>query len=246
MMKHLLLFSLVLLLVACGTPASSTPAPTPEAINFIYPEALQPWADKLGACATDNPLVGLYFIPSPVSNSTIQANEIVLELGDPSPREEASYIFQIGWERIVVVTSQANKLSQLTIDELRSIYSGQTLKWGDGIGQPIKVWVFPIGDPIRTLFDQAVMEAHSITTEAMLAPDPGAMLEAVSKDASAIGYLPESFITSDDAARTSNVKIIPLVGSANEQLHQPVLAITQTEPQGLMRDLLVCLQSKVQ
>lgn len=245
-MKHLLFISLILLLSSCGTPESSTPAPTPEAINLIYPDALQPWADKLGVCASDNPLVGLYFIPSSVSKSTIQANEIVLELGNPSPQDETSYVSQIGWERIVVVTNQANKLSQLTIDELRSIYSGQTLKWGDGIGQPIKVWVFPIGDPIRMFFDQAVMEAHSITTEAVLAPDPGAMLEAVSEDASAIGYLPESFITSDDAVHASKVKIIPLVGSANEQLHQPVLAMTQTEPQGLMRDLLVCLQSKVQ
>lgn len=245
-MKHLLLISLVLLLAACGTPESSTPAPTPEAINLMYPDALQPWADKLGACASDNPLVGLYFIPSPISKSPILANEIVLELGNPSPRDESSYVSQIGLERIVVVTNQANKLSQLTIDELRSIYSGQTLKWGDGIGQPIKIWVFPIGDPIRMVFDQAVMEAHSITTEAMLAPDPGAMLEAVSEDASAIGYLPESFITSDGAVRKSKVKIIPLVGSAKEQLHQPVLAMTQTEPQGLMRDLLVCLQGKVQ
>jgi hypothetical protein len=77
----------------------------------------------------------------------------------------------------------------------------------------------------------------------MLAPDPYAMLEAVSRDIDAIGYLPGSFLNTIDATTPNQVKIVQLESSIKAELHQPVIAITQSEPKDLLRNLLVCLQS---
>ncbi len=105
--------------------------------------------------------------------------------------------------------------------------------------------MLPDGDPTRISFDQAVIAYQSLTSEAMLAPDPQAMLEAIAGDINAIGYLPESILSSADPTLVENIKIVQLDKSLDEALHQHVIAVTRNEPQGRMRDLLVCLQNKV-
>jgi len=240
-MKRVALVCLALLLTACGMPQSATPGPTPEAITLLFPSALQSWADKLSGCANDNPLVGLYFMPLSNPKSNLQANEIMLELGDPPPQSGSLYLSQLGWEQLAVVVNQGNELAQLTGAELRAIFSGQTLKWDGATGQLIQVWVLPVGDSTRQIFDQAVLPSQLLAPEARLAPDPNAMLEAISKDVAAIGYLPESIITTSEPAQAAKVKIIPLDEKLAEEFHLPVIAATQSEPHGLMRELLACL-----
>jgi hypothetical protein len=241
-MKGLFLFGLALLVSACGPPEVSTPAPTSIAINVIYPSALQPWADKLATCASDDYQVALYFSQSNAMNTNIQANDIMLELGQTSLDNVDSYLSQVGWEQITVIENTDNQDSRLSKDELKSIFSGQLLKWVGGSNQPIQVWVLPEGDPVRMIFDQAIMLNRSLTSEAMLAPDPDAMLEAISREVDSIGYLPGSFLNTIDATTASKLKIVQLEPSLVSNLLQPVIAITKSEPKGLLRNLLVCLQ----
>jgi hypothetical protein len=87
------------------------------------------------------------------------------------------------------------------------------------------------------------MQEQPVTTAAMLAPDPGAMLETISENIGTIGYLPGSFLATVDPSIVSKVKIIQLEPILEAQLRQPVIAITQSEPTGLLRSLLVCLES---
>jgi len=240
-MKRVSLVCLALLLTACGMPQSATPGSTPKAITLLFPAALQPWADKMSSCADGDPLVGLYFMQLPGPKSSLQANEIMLELGDPPPPAGALYLSQVGWEQLAVVVNQGNELSQLTSADLRAIFAGQTLKWDAGVGQLIQVWVLPDGDPIRRIFDQAVLPSQLLAPEARLAPDPNAMLEAISEDIAAVGYLPESLLNTGDPAQAVKVKIIPLDEKLSAEFHLPVIAATGSEPQGLMRELVACL-----
>jgi hypothetical protein len=243
-MKNLLMFGLVLILSSCGTPEVSTPAPTPEAINIIYPPALQPWADILAICASNDPKIALYLMQSDSSDTTIQPNDIRLELGQPDNNSDVSYLSQVGWEQIVVVVNKENSLSQLSNNELRSIFSGQGRQPENSLGQSTTVWVLPEDDPTSLIFDIAVMQSDTVTTEAMLAPDPAAMLEAVSQNSDAIGYLPGSILNTADPSLTRKVNIVQLESSLEAELRQPVIGITNNEPSGLLRNLLVCVESK--
>ena len=101
--KHFLLFSLMLQLAACGMPEMRTPAPTPQAIHVIYPPSLTRWADKFTACATKEPLVGVYFIESTIPSTQITSDEILLELGRPTEFDLSPSVSQIGLEQIAVV-----------------------------------------------------------------------------------------------------------------------------------------------
>lgn len=238
-----LLFGLMLFLVSCGSPELSTPAPTQETISVLFQPALKPWADKISGCASNNPLVGLYYIQSPTFDGNIDNNDIALSLGEPAQMKSSLYLSQMGWEQIMVIVNQDNNLSQLSATELQSIFSGQKSNWENNAGQPYQVWVLPSGDPVRTLFDGAVLQSTRLASEAMLAPDPEAMLEAISSDVSAIGYLPGSALSSSDPSLVAKIKIIQLEQSMQEELHSPVIALTQVEPEGLVRELLTCAQA---
>jgi len=239
----MVLSSLILLLAACGAPQVSTPAPTPQAIDLTYPPALQPWADKLAGCASSNPLIGLYVNPSTSSDAEILPDDILLELGQPTQVNGSIYLSQVGREQIDVLVNQGSPVSQLSTDDLRSIFSGQQITWNNSSAQPIQVWVLPEGDPAREIFDQAVLQTLPVSSQAMLAPDPSAMLEAISKDVNSIGYIPASFLNSTGSVDPGEVQIVQLDQSIETALDQPVVALTQGEPQGLLRSLLVCLQS---
>jgi phosphate transport system substrate-binding protein len=244
-MKLSLLLGLMLFLSACGVPEVRTPASTPQAIQVIYPTSLISWADKTAECASTNPLIATYSIPSSTVDANIDANDMILGLGEPSAMDVASYLSQVGSDQIVVVVNQDNNISQLSTTTLQSIYSGQISSWGKDPGQQINVWVLPIGDPVRKYFDHAVLQSNALASEAMLAPDSKAMLLAISDNPNAIGYLAGSILASSNQTLVAKVKIIQLDTSLQEELHQPVIAITQSEPEGLLRELLVCLQTSI-
>jgi hypothetical protein len=245
-MKLLAIFGMILLLIACSVPEVRTPAPTPEAIHLIYPASLKYWADRTAACATSNPLIALFFHQYPLLDTQGAANSIELIFGEPLITNSPSYLSQVGNEQITVFVNKGNDLNQLSAEKLQSIFSGKTSSWENGKGQPIHVWVLPGGDPIRTYFDRAVLKSIPLTSQAMLAPDPGAMLEAVSGDPDAIGYLPKSLLSSNDPSLHAMLKLIQLDSPLQEELQKPVIASTKGEPEGLIRELLVCIQTVIQ
>ncbi len=242
-LKYILFMGLVLILVACQSPPAATPAPTPEAVRVYYPPSLQPWADKLASCATKEPQVALYFVPSANPVDDIGANDIALEIGQPDGVANSNYIAQIGWEQVVLVVNQANPLSQMTSDKLKQVLSGQVTEWTADSAHTIQIWVLPQGDPVRKIFDHALGLAQPMAPDTHLAPDPTAILEAVAADEDALGYVPQSFMRDNRVITDGGVKVLQVENSVQQALHQPVLAYTLSEPSGYGRDLLVCVQN---
>lgn len=236
--KHLWLLGLLFFLAACGTPEATTPGPTPEVIKVYYPAALQPWADKLSVCAGSNSQIAVFFMQSENPASSLSRHDIVLEMGNQIEIGASTYAAQVGWEQVVVLVNGANPLLQVSSDKLEQIFSGKVLDWESGSNQLIHVWVLPEGETTRQIFDNALGLTKPLAPEALLAPDPVAMLKAVSQDESAIGYLPQSFLS-----KNGSVKILQLEPSLQQALRQPVIAITQGEPSGQARSLLACLQT---
>jgi phosphate transport system substrate-binding protein len=147
----------------------------------------------------------------------------------------------VGYEQIVVIVNADNPLSRLSIDQLQVLFTGQLTQWDvlGGSQQMAQVWSYPEGDDVRQVFDDAILGGQRLTTFAQLAPDPQAMLEAVSDDPAAIGYLPERWLKD---GLNPNVRVLPLAQTLADSLRQPILALAVTEPEGITRTLLLCLQ----
>jgi hypothetical protein len=238
-----LIWLLVLALCGCGVPTLATPPPTLQAINLYYPASLQPWAEMLSSCAAANPQTAVYFAQITNPPSEFPTDTLVLSLGQPIQPIAGYYLDQLGWEQVVVIVNQANPITQLSTDQLKEIFSGQMETWKEGAQQTIQIWVLPDSEPTRQIFDSALQLIQPLAANAMLAPNPEAMMTAISKDPGAIGYLPQSFLNSNGLFNSEKVKLVNLDTPIKGNLHQPVIAITRTEPAGALRDLVVCLQN---
>ena len=105
--------------------------------------------------------------------------------------------------------------------------------WKDvgGSDLPIQVWTYAQGEDIQQIFEQNVMNNQPVTSLARLAVSAQNMLDSIANNAGSIGFMPRSL-------ETGNVRDVYKIPS------EPVLAITKSQPEGELKDLLACLQGK--
>jgi len=217
-----LIFFLMLLATACGaSPTDQTVPATPLVIKVHATAAARFWQDALFVCAAQYPVV--LVLSDPVSA------DISLRVGEP--RNLASPAFQLGWEEIMVVVNTTRPSRQLNIDQVGALFSGRIKEWSEidpGETGVVKVWVFAPGEDAQQVFAQSLKEGP-IFSGARLAGSPEEMSQAVAADRNAVGILSRRWQTEN----TSTVYVAATV---------PVLAVTPSEPQGIAKDLLACLQ----
>jgi hypothetical protein len=89
--------------------------------------------------------------------------------------------------------------------------------------------VFAAVEDVQQIFDREVLHGSPVTSLARLATSPQQMSDTLNAENGAVGVLPRHW----KAGTARDVYTIPDV---------PVLAILKSEPQGVVRDLLSCLQ----
>jgi len=194
--------------------------------------------EALHACAKTHPDIALFLWESPtLSLDTVDAS-FHLRIGGSS--DSSIIAFPLAQDEIMIVVHPNNPIQHLSKDDLQDIFSGKVNDWNDlgRLSESIQVWIYPEGDDLRQVFDLVILGSEQNTSRAFIAPDPDAMLEAVSSDEAAIGYLPKSWLT-------ENVKAIELSETDVESLTQTVLAVTKANPQGAALILLSCLQGDI-
>jgi hypothetical protein len=220
---------------ACDHAPAASPPPTQQVIHVALPASLEPLEAGLQGCAADQPGIAL-FIENPNSPST-SAADLAISLGETS--DPPAYAASLAVEDLVVVLNQSNRLDALAGDSLRSLYTGQITRW-DGLSSAsgaVQVWDYAVSDPLHQSFNKAVLKGSPVTSLAYIAPSPAAMLEALSANPQAVGYLPRAWLTE------SKVYAVNLAEDTKTALHLPVLALAPQEPQGVLRNFLACLQT---
>ena len=212
-----LFFLFFLLLTACG---ASTPQPTPQLVNVYVSSAAYPWVSGFYNCASTSVAVNL---------SDPQSADITLRLGESDHLTTPAY--QIASEDILVIVHPQSGISSLTLDQVRSIFLGQTTNWMEvgGNDVPMQVWTFSTNEDLQVIFSKVVMNGQLITSLARLSVSAQDMIKAVGTNSGSIGFLPRKLLTAE-------VKEVYKVATV------PVLAVTKSEPQGVIRELLSCLQ----
>lgn len=194
--------------------STSTPQTTPQLVTVYSTSAAQPSLSDLYACASSTTVI------SRVDDSSSAA--IILRVGEPNFL--ASTAYQIDTEEILVVTHRQSPVQNLTLEAARALFAGQ--------GDPsVQAWVYASEEDVQRVFDQYVMEGRAVTSSARLAVNPQQMSDTLVNESNAVGILPRHW-------KAGDVREVFSVATV------PVLAITQSEPQGVIKDLIACLQSK--
>jgi len=174
--------------------------------------AAEPWLHELYDCAGTSPVL------SRVDNQS--AAEIVLRVGEPKPL--TAFAYQIASEDILIVAQRQSPIQNLTLDQARSLFAGQA-------DPSVQVWVFAPGEDVQQVFDQFVMDGRAVSSSAHIAINPQQMSDTLVNQANTVGILPRHWKVGD----SREVFAVATV---------PVLALTQSEPGGMIKELIACLQ----
>jgi DNA-binding transcriptional LysR family regulator len=238
----ILLFTL---LVACSAPPTATPQPTLQPVIMAYPPELRPYADALAECARQYPDIAIYLLESTEPFTPDGQTSLFLATGSIPENMMGFHATLLAEMDLVLITHPQNPVIELSPQALRAIWTGKSTNWEDfgGTASPIQVWTYSPGNALRTTFDAAILPGEQTTSQAWLAPDPGAMLEAVSADPAAIGYLPASWLETAPGELTTNLLPLTLPNEISSSLQQPVLALTENAPEGILSTVLLCFQA---
>jgi len=201
---------LVSLLAACAP--TSTPTLETQIINVYATPATQPWLAEAFACAPQGIVIRVAHIPADA--------DISLHLGEPDL--VVTPAFKIDTEEILVVTNGRSPVQNMALEEVRALFAGQ--------GDPsVQVWVYASGEDVQRVFEQAVMQGRSVTSQARLATSLQHMSDIINNETNTVGILPRHWKAGDSRF----VYTIPDV---------PVLAIVTKEPRGATQAVIACLQ----
>jgi phosphate transport system substrate-binding protein len=217
-MKSWFLLIVGALLASC---APATAPVTPQLVNVFVTSAAYPRVSLLYSCASPSAVISL--------SDTISA-DLTIRLGEPSPLTGSA--FQIGTEDVLVVNNPQAGVGSLSLEQVQQLFSGRIANWKElgGNDLPVQVWTYSSGEDIQQAFDRFVMNGQPITSLARLAVSLQTMSDAVGNTPGAVGLLPRRW-------KAGNTR------EAFKAITLPVLAISRSQPQGPMKDLIACLQA---
>lgn len=217
------------LLAACNPLPEVTARPIPETINIAITPALRPLSTALQACSSAPGKMNLNVVETPAGSLNLQAVDLAFRIGQPDNLPE--FVVPVAWEEIVLAIHPSNSVSTLSNEQLQALFAGRIENWVELTGrrEPVQIWIALEGDETRRAFDSHTLADGLIAPIAKLAPNPIAMLEAVSENPGALGYLPLAWVTDDVKTHGLGIRL-------------PVLALAIEPPQGAALSLLSCLQ----
>jgi phosphate transport system substrate-binding protein len=159
--------------------------------------------------------------------------------------------FIVALDGLAVVVNPANKISELTIDQLADIYTGKIKNWKELGGRDAKIVLLSreVNSGTHVYFKEHVLRhgkpdnKEEFTPGALLLSSSQAIADEVAQNQDAIGYYGMGYITSKEKAlkiaKDKNSPAIPPtmdnVISGAYPISRPLLMYTKGEPTGLVK-----------
>lgn len=117
-----------------------------------------------------------------------------LKLDEKLKLQDAGKAFKetiIAYDALAVVVHPANKVTQLTREQLEGIFTGKITNWNQVGGDDLKIVVYSRETSSGTyeFFKEHVLKGKNFASAALLMPATGAIVQSVSQTKGAIGYI---------------------------------------------------------
>lgn len=290
MERHTVLFcavGLLLGLAACEQAAVNPPKPTTITIagatamqpvlhdltnefSRQHPNVLFNWLGSSSVAGEERLRAGQVDLAAstliPGTNITATAVTSMTAAGQATlahPKSSAFVYVPIGLDGLALIVDPANKIENLTLVQLRDLFSGRILDWSTLGGEPGEVQLVSRedGSGSRYLFEARVMAAEPVALTAVVMPSSADVVEYVAENPGAIGYVSQAYVIdalaaqSADASATAtpiaaNQKHVRIVRLENELpsienvknqryfLTQPLYLISNGQPRGWSRSFV--------
>ncbi len=226
----------LLSLLGCQPSITPSSQPTPRIFDVQITPGLDRLRPAMHDCAGEEG-IGLTLTSLPASALNPAQSGLALRWSAPSDTQP--YAGVLGQEALVFIVPIESNLRAITRAELRAIYTGSQLAGSAVVAAEMQPWAYPQGDDVQQAFETSVLQhPPEQALPVFLAPDPSAMLEAVAQEPAAIGFVPSGYVN-------EQVRVLEVSDMTADQINQPILALSPAEPQGALRDWLLCLQARL-
>ncbi|MEZ4834854.1 MAG: phosphate ABC transporter substrate-binding protein [Caldilineaceae bacterium] len=118
----------------------------------------------------------------------------------------------IGWDGIALLVHRSNPIENLTLLQLRDLYSGRALDWQDVGGESGEVVLVSRedGSGTRALFEDRVMDDETVALTAVVMPTSRDVVDYVADHPDTIGYVSQAY-TREAAASMVGVNALAQV-----------------------------------
>ena len=143
---------------------------------------------------------------------------------------------------LAILVHPDNPINNLTLEQVRDIYSGKTDNWSllNGLKSKIHVFTREEGSGTRSSFESLVMGKTEIMARAMVQDSNGVVRQLVADDPNAIGFISLGLVDKTVKAVELN-GVMPTrehVIDGSYGLSRPFLFLTLKEPSGLVKDFI--------
>ena len=224
MIAHGGLLLSILLLAGCAQ--ASVVTPTPITITIAGSTEMRPVLNELTAAYSQrhpNVLFAIRGGGSILGETWLENQRIGLATSTRLPDEDDTPAtimrIPIGLDGVSVIVHPNNPVADLTLAQLRDIYSGKTLDWqdvGSGSGDILLV-SREDGSATRMLFESRVMNEEGVSLTAVVMPTSEAVVDYVADHPNAIGYVSRAYVLAEDLLPTdgsqenlAGVRLVPV------------------------------------
>ena len=234
-----LVFALLLVLVAaCGEPVAT---PEPVLLRGAASSTMGPLAKELAdAHRLQEPLLSMEIVElgTQYGLEALGTGNVDFAMASWLPSGSSSNwpTTAIARDGIAVIVHPTNPIEGMGLLQLQDLFSGRTYQWKGIGGRTTQGPVQPIsresGSGTKTAFDTLVMVDEEVTPRAIVAPSSQAVIQYVSEQHNAIGYVSMGFVSSDvKVLKIEGVLPTPkTVGEASYPLTRELWLVTTSHP----------------
>ena len=144
-------------------------------------------------------------------------------------------------DAIVPIVNPANKISEITLAQLKDLYTGKITSWKDLGGEgPVVVISRDTSSGTYETWEHLVMKKERVFPGALMQASNGAVVQAVSKNKNAIGYVGLGYLD----ASTKGLKVDGVMASAETakskkyEISRDLYIYTNGAPAGAVKGLV--------
>ncbi|WP_039763589.1 phosphate ABC transporter substrate-binding protein [Caldicellulosiruptor sp. F32] len=242
----LIVSMLSVILFGCKSANVQGPS-TKKSITVAGSTSVQPLADDLAkAFMQEHPETKIEVQGGGSAVGIKSARDGVADIGMSSrelkPEEKGLNEFKIAVDGIAVVVHPSNPIKNLTLQQIRNIYTGKIKNWKEVGGKDAQIVVVTReeGSGTRGAFEELVMKGESITDSAVVQPSTGAVKQSISQDPNAIGFISMGVV--DSTVKAVSIEGVEAteenVKNGKYKLQRPFLFLTKDKPTGLVKDFI--------
>ncbi|WP_342453134.1 phosphate ABC transporter substrate-binding protein [Youngiibacter multivorans] len=156
--------------------------------------------------------------------------------------EKNLWSIEIAKDGLGIIVNPANPILNLTLDQIRKIYSSEITNWSEIGGSNSKIHVITReeGSGTRGAFADLVMEKTEITPKAIVQDSNGAVKQLVKDDPNAIGFISLGLV--DDTVKALHLEGIAAtqenIRNGSYSLSRPFLFVSLSQPSGQIKQFI--------